>query len=125
MPKELAPELADALRRIENLTASCTARLSSAQARWNTAPAPRDVDPERIRALAESPRAPDELKAVARAVREGRTTWRKAVAGEADHLPEVRAFQKAQRERLVQQTPAPRQRADDETDRPMAVRDNW
>lgn len=125
MPEGLAPELADALRRIENLTASCTERLSSAQARWNTAPAPRDVDPERIRALAESSRAPDELRAVARAVREGRTTWREAVAGEADHLPEVRGFHKAQRERLVRPAPAPRPRADDETDQPMAVHDNW
>jgi hypothetical protein len=116
-------ELADALRRIENLTASCTERLSSAQARWKTTAAPRDVDPERLRTLAESPGAPDELKAVAKAVREGRTTWRQAVAGDADHLPEVRAFHKAQR--LAARTPAPRTRADHETDQPMAVHDNW
>jgi hypothetical protein len=118
-------ELADALRRIENLTAACTERLSNAQARWKTTSAPRDVDPERLRTLAESPGAPDELRAVAKAVREGRTTWRQAVAGDADHLPEVRAFHQAQRERLVQQPPAPRTRADDETDQPMAVHDTW
>jgi hypothetical protein len=39
--------------------------------------------------------APRELRALARAVREGRTTWEQCVAGRADDLPEVRSWHAA------------------------------
>lgn len=44
-----------------------------------------------MRQRAEAPDAPAELKALAQAVREGKTTWADCVAGKADQLPEVRA----------------------------------
>jgi hypothetical protein len=64
------------------------------------APDRRWQDPEEIRRLAESRYASPELKAVAAAVRAGKTTWADAVAGVADDLPEVQAFYTAQRRRV-------------------------
>lgn len=50
------------------------------------------VSPEQMAEAAARPDAPRELKDVARAVEEGRTTWRHAAEGRLDSAPEVRAL---------------------------------
>ena len=67
------------------------------------------VDPaERLRAAAQDRDAPADLVRVARAVREGRTTWQAIVDGAANSVPEVVAFQtrlKAKWARFVETLP--------------------
>lgn len=58
-------------------------------------------DPEALGAAARRPDAPEELKAVDRAVRDGRTTWADVAAGRADQLPEVLAMHRAGAEQLA------------------------
>jgi hypothetical protein len=50
------------------------------------------VRPEQLQQAAMAPDAPAELKAVAAAVRVGRTSWAVVAAGTGDQLPEVRAL---------------------------------
>lgn len=60
-----------------------------------------------LAAAAEAVDAPPELRALAASVRAGNTTWEQCVAGKADQLPEVRAWQEAteQRSRPVAEQP--------------------
>lgn len=58
-------------------------------------------DPDELRAAAQRPDAPAELKAVERAVREGRTTWPEVISGRADRLPEVAALHRAGAQHLA------------------------
>lgn len=51
-----------------------------------------EVRPEEMQRAAAAPDAPAELKAVAAAVRVGRTSWAVIAAGGGDQLPEVRAL---------------------------------
>lgn len=54
---------------------------------------PRPDPAEKLRAAAQNRDTPVELIRVARAVREGRTSWQEIVDGQASSVPEVAAFQ--------------------------------
>lgn len=69
---------------------------------------PRPDPAETLRAAAQDRDAPADLVRVARAVREGRTTWQAIVDGHANSVPEVAAFQarmKAELARFVETLP--------------------
>ncbi|RZS41175.1 hypothetical protein EV193_103495 [Herbihabitans rhizosphaerae] len=66
-----------------------------------------ELDAEAVGRAAESEDAPAELKAVAAAVRAGKTTWEEFLAGEADHLSEVQAFYSARRKHFLDKRSEP------------------
>jgi hypothetical protein len=101
MGREIPPELQRVLRRLEDITDIHKEKLDFIQDRWTTVRPRPGADPEEVRRAAEKPDASPELKAVAEAVRQGRTTWARAVAGDADHLPEVQAFYAAEQKRFL------------------------
>ncbi|RZS30380.1 hypothetical protein EV193_11778 [Herbihabitans rhizosphaerae] len=102
MGKETPPELRTVLRRLEDITDMHKERIDFIKGRWDTLRHKEPADAEAVRKVAESPDASPELKAVAKAVADGKTTWEKAVKGEADHLPEVQVFYQAERVRMVE-----------------------
>jgi hypothetical protein len=87
------PEL-EALRyRAENAFEPFRTRLI--RARELPLPNIEPPDPGALRAAAQRPDAPGVLKAVERAVRDGRTTWPEVISGRADRLPEVATLYRA------------------------------
>lgn len=95
----IPPDLEALLRRADAAFDPFRDRL--AQARRLPLPEIEPPDPEQLRAAAARPDAPDELKAVARAIRDGRTTWADLLAGRSDHLPEVAAFYRVAGEQVA------------------------
>lgn len=92
------PEL-EALRyRAEDAFEPFRTRL--ARARELPQPDIAPPSPDELRAAAQRPDAPAALKAVERAVRDGRTTWPMVISGRAAHLPEVTEFYRASVEYL-------------------------
>jgi hypothetical protein len=86
----IPPHLRDAVLAFETALSDTRTRL----ARLREVEIP-DIDgpsPEQMAAAATRPDAPRELKEVARAVEEGRTTWADAARGRLDGAPEVRAL---------------------------------
>jgi hypothetical protein len=104
------PEFDAALARLENTLAPIRTRIYRARDRMATTPQPPGPSAEQLARAAESDRAPADLRALAQAVREGRTTWERVAAGEADHLPEVKRFYSAslaRTRRLIEQVQQP------------------
>jgi hypothetical protein len=93
------PELESLLRSADQAFEPFRTRL--ARARELPLPDIEPPDPGELRAAAQRPDAPAELKAVERAVREGRTSWPEVISGRADRLPEVAAFHRAGARRLA------------------------
>ncbi|HEV2778593.1 MAG TPA: hypothetical protein VGX25_04260 [Actinophytocola sp.] len=121
----IPPDLEALLRRADDAFTPFRTRL--ARARELPLPAVEPPDPERLRAAARQPDAPDELKAVDRAVCAGRATWRDVLSGRLDHLPEVAAFYRAAGERLVEarDEEVPVAAAPEEARRPAPPVDDW
>lgn len=86
----IPPHLRDAILTFETALSDTRTRL--ARLREVEIPDVAGPTPEQMAAAAAQPGAPRELKDVARAVEEGRTTWRDAVEGRLDGAPEVRAL---------------------------------
>lgn len=99
MPDHDVPEYARAaLRRItDRLDDLRTQRIrfsaAAAEVNASLSTQPRPDPAETLRAAAQDRGAPIELVRVARAVREGRTTWQAIVDGQASSVPEVAAYQ--------------------------------
>lgn len=89
------PEFDQALVRLEHALAPIRTRITRAREHMATPRQPPGPGADLLARVADSPQAPADLVAVAQAVRVGRTTWEKVVAGEADHLPEVQRFYSA------------------------------
>lgn len=92
MPDRPPPEFDQVLVRLENALAPIRTTIHRARERMATHQHRPGPSAELLASAADSPQAPADLRAVAQAVREGRTTWEKVAAGEADHLPEMRRF---------------------------------
>jgi hypothetical protein len=100
------PEFDQVLVRLENALAPIRTRIHRARERMATQQLRPGPSAELLARAAESEQAPADLQAVAQAVREGRTSWEKVAAGEADHLPEMKRFYSAsltRSRRLVEQ----------------------
>lgn len=82
--------LRDAILSFETALSDTRTRL--ARLREVAIPEVAGPTPDQMAAAAARPGAPRELKDVARAVEEGRATWRDAVEGRLDGAPEVRAL---------------------------------
>ncbi|MBP2322744.1 type IV secretory pathway VirB10-like protein [Kibdelosporangium banguiense] len=86
----IPPFLQGAMRNLTNAVADLDTRLIRA---WEMEV--KDLPPADPKALEEAARRPDappHLKAVLKAVNEGRTTWAAVAEGKAAHVPEVRAM---------------------------------
>ncbi|OLF07011.1 hypothetical protein BLA60_29600 [Actinophytocola xinjiangensis] len=79
----------------------------------------RRVSAETLRLATEATGAPRHLRGLARAVRDGRTTWADIVEGRADHLPEARAANAVVAARARPERPEP---DDDDGEEPLAGR---
>jgi hypothetical protein len=86
----LPPELRAAARRFSDLAAEAESR--AIRLRQFQLPAIPPVDPARLAAEADKPSASAQLRAVAAAVRAGRTSWQEVAGGGANDLAEVRAL---------------------------------
>jgi hypothetical protein len=89
------PEFDQVLARLENALAPIRTRIHRARegmAAQQLRPGP---SADLLARAADTEQAPADLRAVAQAVHEGRTTWEKVAAGEADHLPEMKRFYSA------------------------------
>ncbi|MQA08460.1 MAG: hypothetical protein GEU98_07890 [Pseudonocardiaceae bacterium] len=93
MPNPIPAHLRSALGRLNDTVAELDTRI----ARANEIPVPEmePVDPKVVEQYANSPDAPAPLKAVAKAVAEGRTSWAEVLAGGGRDVPEVRDLQAA------------------------------
>ena len=117
----------DGLRRVTDMIDELrTARIRLGKAAEEHAaknPRVARADPaERLRAAAMSRDASIELVRLARAVQDGRTTWRAVVSGQANALPEVVAVQARAREgvaRLVDSGALNRLREPEQSARPV------
>lgn len=86
----IPPYLQGAMRNLTNAVGNLDTRLIRA---WDMEV--KDLpptDPKALEAAAKRPDAPPHLKAVLRAVNEGRTTWQAIAEGKAAHVPEVKAM---------------------------------
>jgi hypothetical protein len=90
-----SPEFDHVRVRLETALAPIRTRISRARERMAAQRQRPGPDPEVLAWAAQSQHAPADLAAVAQAVREGRTTWEKVAAGEADDLPEMKRFYSA------------------------------
>ena len=86
----IPPHMREAVRAFEAALGDTRTRL--ARLREVEIPDIEGVTPEQMAREAAKPDAPRELKDVARAVEEGRATWRDAAEGRLDSTPEVRAL---------------------------------
>jgi hypothetical protein len=93
------PELEALRHRAENAFEPFRTRL--ARARELPLPHIAPPNPDELRAAAQHPNAPAALKAVERAVRDGRTTWPDVISGRADRLPEVTELHRASVQHLL------------------------
>jgi len=82
----------------------------------------RRVSAETLRLATGATGAPEHLRGLARAVRDGRTTWADIVEGKADHLPEARAVDAAVAARALSWRAEPTEPDDDEGEEPLAGR---
>ncbi|WP_216215057.1 hypothetical protein [Amycolatopsis aidingensis] len=88
MPDYVPPHMRSALNSFESALADFrTQRIRVEQMEVPDTPA---VDPEQLAEAARREDAPEKLKAVARAVEEGRATWTDVAMGRAEAAPEVR-----------------------------------
>jgi hypothetical protein len=86
----IPPFLQGAMRNLQESVAQLDTRLIRAwQMEVKDLP---PTDPKALEDAARRPDAPPPLKAVARAVQQGRVTWAQVAAGKAMHVPEVRAM---------------------------------
>jgi type IV secretory pathway VirB10-like protein len=86
----IPPFLQGAMRNLTNAVADLDTKLIRA---WEMEV--KDIpptDPKALEAAAKRPDAPPHLKAVLKAVNEGRTTWEAVAQGKASHVPEVQAM---------------------------------
>lgn len=86
----IPPFLQGAMRNLTNAVGNLDTRLIRA---WEMEV--KDLpptDPKALEAAAKRPDAPPHLKAVLKAVNEGRTTWQAVADGKAGHVPEVKAM---------------------------------
>ncbi|TCP57451.1 hypothetical protein EV191_1011406 [Tamaricihabitans halophyticus] len=88
MREDVPPHMRNKVNQIETIAAEMDTRL--ARAKELPVPELEPVDPKIVAEHAQSPDAPHQLKMVARAVAEGRTTWTEVASGGGLDLPEVR-----------------------------------
>lgn len=84
----------------------------------------RRVSAKTLRLATQATGAPEHLRGLARAVRDGRTTWADVVDGKADHLPEVQAVNAAvaARAQALTERAEPPDWDDDEGEEPLEGR---
>ena len=87
MPDVPPPHLGSALRRFDDAVA--TLRGTVIRASKIEIPDLPPPDPKELERAAAAPDAPEQLRAVARAVREGRTSWAEVAAGKGLDVPEI------------------------------------
>lgn len=95
---ELPAHLASAMRNLEEAAAHM--RTQAIRASQLEVPRIELPDAAAIEQAATRPDAPDELRAVASAVRAGRVTWAEIAAGGGTDVPEVRAAYEANQQRI-------------------------
>ncbi|MQA63889.1 MAG: hypothetical protein GEU86_21040 [Actinophytocola sp.] len=88
MPEHVPPQMQAAFNSFE--TALAEFRTQRIRAEQMEVPDSPPVDPNDLAEAAQRPDAPEKLKAVARAVEDGRATWSDVAAGRADVAPEVK-----------------------------------
>lgn len=100
MPDDIPPQLRPALSQFQDaLGALRTTRLRASQL---TVPPMELPDPKLLERAATRPDAPAQLKALARAVAEGRTTWAEALSGQGLDVPEIRDLVSASGPRMAE-----------------------
>lgn len=91
MDNQVPTEALNAFRMLEESVGELDAQLE--RAKQADVPEFEDPDPSVMAAAYEDADAPAEMRAVARAVAEGRTSWEEIAAGGASDVPEVQAVE--------------------------------
>ena len=93
------PHLQSALRRFDDAVGTLRSTvIRASELPLPPIPAP---DPAELARAAVAPDAPEHLRAVARAVREGRTTWAEVAEGKGLDVPEIRDLISASGSRMA------------------------